>query len=247
MRLLAFTMCQILVAQSKGDSIQFDKIASLIKRVGSGDRRQIVVLIDYPLARPYPLKSISTPQECMQRFDEVFDETILSEITKCNLHEDWEQVGWRGIIFKTGSLWLNEDYKIRAVNYETRKTKELKAAAIDKQKQKLPASLRDFDKPELEWKTSKYVIRVDRKGEDYRLVVFDRKKQSKILHVFHKGVFKFDGNMGAFQIDWKVAGKTYRVVSGNTESEDCYYVYDSPIVQTDLPDHPIEEQCRQIK
>jgi hypothetical protein len=238
-------MCQIIFAQSPGDSVQFDKIASLKKIMSSGNRHQIVELIQYPLRRPYPLKSINSPQECLLRFDEVFDEAILAEIEKSNLNEDWDRVGWRGTIFKSGSLWLNDEYQIQSINHETKKSKALRALAIAKQKEKLPPSLRDFDQPELEWKTSKYVIRVDRKGDDYRLVVFDRKFRNKILRVLQNGAHQVEGQLGAFLIDWQSQGKTFRVYSGAAVDEDCYYKYDSLVGQDDWPDHPIEEQKRQ--
>lgn len=247
MRILAFTLCQVIAAQSQDDSIRFDKITSLVKCVGSGDRRQIVRLIKYPLGRPYPLKPIRSPQECLLRFDEVFDETLITDMKNSDLQEDWGRVGWRGIIFKSGSLWLDDDYRIKTINHETGKTKALRAAAIQKQKLRLPLALRDFDEPELEWKTSKYVIRVDRKGTKYRLVVFDNRSPAKVLHVFQNGVFQFNGNMGAFNIDWQSGGKTYRVSSENPDSGDGFFIYDSLVEPTEWPEHPNLEQKRLVR
>lgn len=244
MRLLAFALCHVLFAQNVIASIQTDKIASLIRVIRTGNRRQIVGLIQYPLQREYPLKSISSQQECLERFDEVFDKPFLEEVASCNLHDDWREMGWRGIMFQDGSLWLDSDYKILSVNHETKDTKRLKAAAIAQQKLRLPNSLRDFDQPELEWTTPLYIVRVDRKGEDHRLAVLDVKSPTKILRVLHHGEFHFNGTMGAYFIDWQSEGRTYRIYSGIANEEDCYLIYDSLVDPSDWPDHPAEEQKR---
>jgi hypothetical protein len=246
MKVLIFLLCQILVAQGRDSSVEFDKVASLIKQIASGDRRAIVSLIDYPMHRPYPIPPIRSKNECLRRFDELFDQTFLAEIASSDLEgEDWQRVGWRGIIFKNGSLWLNDDYQISAINYETRSTKALLKSLISKQKQGLPPSLRNFDEPDLEWKTTKYIVRVDRKKDDYRLVIFEGHSRAKILFELHNGAFKFDGTMGAYFIDWQADGKTHRVyAAGGTGGDDCCYRYDSLIDQSEWPTHPAIEQKR---
>jgi len=235
MRILALALCPVLFAQNAIASIQTDKIASLIQVIKTGNRAQIVCLIKFPLQRDYPLKPIQNKQSCLKRFDEVFDNAFLEEITQCNLQDDWQEVGWRGIMFKNGSLWLDFDYKIIAVNHETSVSQRLKAKAIAQQKMRLPESLRDFDQPELEWKTSLYLVRVDRKREDYRLAIRDVKSPSKILRTFHNGVFHFDGNMGSYFIDWQSEGRTHRVFSDISNEDDRYLVYDSLVGQLNGP------------
>ncbi len=203
MRILALALCHVLFVQNAIASIQTDKIASLIQVIKTGNRRQIVGLIKYPLRRDYPLNSVPNHLECLKRFDEVFDKVFLKELSNCNLKDDWQEMGWRGIMFKNGSLWLDFDYKIIAVNHETTASQGLKAKTIAQQKMRLPELLRDFDQPQLEWKTQLYLVRVDRKGEDYRLAIIDVKAPTKILRTLHNGVFHFDGNMGAYFIDWQ--------------------------------------------
>ena len=247
MRFLAFALCHVLFAQEANTSIQTDKIASLIQVIKTGNRRKIVGLIKYPLRRDYPLNSVPNYQACLKRFDEVFDKVFLEELTNCNLQEDWREMGWRGIMFKNGSLWLDFDYKIIAVNHETSVSQRLRAKAIAQQKMRLPESLRDFDRPELEWKTSLYLVRVDRKGEDYRLAIRDAKSPSKILRTLHNGVLHFDGNMGSYFIDWQSEGRTHRVFSDISNEDDRYLVYDSLVDQSDWPDHAAEEHKRCYK
>ncbi len=110
-RLLDKIPCSALLANGAGDGVDGNKLADFIQRVASRDRRQIVTVIHYPLYRPYPIKAIRSRRECLRRFEEVFYEKLLSEIAHSAIEgEDWQRVGWRGIIFRDGDIWLNDDY-----------------------------------------------------------------------------------------------------------------------------------------
>jgi hypothetical protein len=74
--------------------------------------------------------------------------------------------------------------------------------------------------------------------------MFDRWSPSKVFHVFQKGAFQFNGNMGAFNIDWQSDGKTYRVSSESPDSGDGFFIYDSLVEPTEWPEHPSLEQKR---
>ena len=68
----------------------------------SGDRTKIVRTIQYPLCRPYPLPNIVDPQQLLERYEEVFDETITALISDSEL-TDWSDFGWRGIMLEHSS------------------------------------------------------------------------------------------------------------------------------------------------
>ena len=244
MRLLAFTIlvAQVLMAQPTANTVKTDRIAALLKVIASRDRSLIANEISYPLGRYYPLQPIQSKAELLKRFDEVFDASFLRELAGSDPMQDWKEMGWRGIMFKNGSLWLDFDYKILAVNHETLLTRRLLAAAIQKQKDRLPASLRDFDQPILEWRTPKYLIRVDLKGDDYRLALLDGKSPTRILRVLHHGDFHFEGTMGSFLIDWQSEGKTYRIYSDASDEDSGYYLYDSLVSREEGLDSALETQ-----
>jgi len=244
MRWIAFALvaAQALMGQSATSGIQADRITSLLKVIASGNRTLIAKEIRYPLGRDYPLQPIQTKDELLTRFDEVFDEPFLRELAGSSPKQDWEEMGWQGIMFKNGALWLDFDYKIIAVNHETLLTKRRLALAIQKQKDNLPPSLRDFDQPVLEWRTPKYLIRVDLKGDDYRLVLLDENSPTRILHVLHHGDFHFEGTMGSFLIDWQSEGKTHRIYSDASGEDDGYYLYDSLVSREDWPETALETQ-----
>ena len=239
---LALVAAQALMGQSATSGIQTHRISSLLKVVASKDRALIANEISYPLGRDYPLQPIQSKAELLKRFDEVFDASFLRELAGSDPKQDWKEMGWQGIMFKNGSLWLDFDYKILAVNHETLLTKRLLAEAIQKQKDRLPASLRDFDQPILEWRTPKYLIRVDLKGEDYRLALLDGKSPTRILCVLHHRDFHFEGTMGSFLIDWQSEGKTYRIYSDASDEDSGYYLYDSLVSREEGLDSAIETQ-----
>ncbi len=198
-----FLGCASVIGQGPDDTVDRARIAAVVKTISTRDRNRIAHLIQYPLERGYPVKSIRSPQECAKRFEEVFDEAFLSEIAASNLSEDWQRVGWRGILFKAGSLWLDDDYRISGINHETEKGEAVRARIIAKDKSRLPLELRDFDRPELEWMTKSHIIRVDKKGDDFRLLVFKRGSKSHPLLNLSHGVYELHGQLGDFQISWK--------------------------------------------
>jgi len=59
--------------------------------------------------------------EFVKKFDLEFDENFIESITKSNPKTDWESVGWRGIMFNNGELWLDLDGTLREVNHITKR------------------------------------------------------------------------------------------------------------------------------
>lgn len=172
-------------------------IRALVQAFTTADRQKIAASLAYPLRRPYPLPPIRSKAECLRRFDELFDEGLISEIRASSVEGgDWTRMGTKGILFKTGALWLDEGYRILAVNHETAASRARMQALIDAQKAGLPARLRDFERPELEFRTAGGLIRVDRKGEDYRLLVFRGPGRTRVRLELHGGNLRWDGTQG---------------------------------------------------
>lgn len=210
--LLAFLAPIALMAQGVNDSVDATRIASLIRTVTSKDRSQIVRLIHYPFGRWNPVSSIDSPADCLKRFDEVFDESLLSDIAHSDPKRDWERVGWRGIMLGNGEVWLDDDYKIIAINHKTEAEKAVRARLISQLKTRLPTSLRDFDEPVLECITPHFLIRVDLKGRDYRLLVFKGHSYKHLLFMKSHGDFQFDGSGGNSHIDWTSRDLSFRLI-----------------------------------
>ena len=236
---LVFLAPEILLGLGADAPVDTARISTIIQAASSKDHQRIADLISYPMGRWYPVPSIRSSAECMKRFGEAFDDELLSDIAHSDPKRDWERVGSRGIMLGNGEVWLDEDYKIIAINHETDAGKALRARLIAEQKRRLPAGLRDFDDPVLEWITPHFLIRVDKKAGDFRLIVFSGHSYAKAIHVLSHGDQQFDGSGGAYNLEWQTDGRTYRVYVDPYYGEYCSYEeYDGPVGPPGLENRP---------
>jgi len=188
-------------------------VKKFINVVARKDRKALSNLVSYPLQRRVPLSSIDNPQQFLEAYDEILDENILKAISTSRVSADWSEMGWRGIMFQNGSLWLDEEGKITAINYQTEKGKRKRAELIEADKQKLHISLRDFIEPILEWETAKYRIRIDQITDvTFRYAVWPVQKKSSETPdlVLRNGTLTFDGSGGNHHYDFKSGEVLYR-------------------------------------
>lgn len=121
--------------------------------------------IKYPFKQEYPIPVIKSPSEMVARFDEVFDDAILNSIASSRVGQDWQAMGWRGIMLGSGEVWLDFDGKVIGINHQTAQAAKLKAELIARQKSELHPSVREYKSPELMWQTAKFTIRIDELGD----------------------------------------------------------------------------------
>jgi len=201
-----------------------DHISPIISVFKSQNKNEISTLISYPLKRKSPIPSIKNKAELINRFDEVFDKELIDLIANSDVDKDWRQMGWRGIMFSNGKLWLDSNGKINAINYHTAKEKALGESLIEKQKQTLHSSISDYKKPILEWKTAKFHIRIDDLGDyNYRYASWsiDKKTNKKPDLVLFNGKMAFEGSGGNHHysfINGKYIYRCYVSLLGNSES-----------------------------
>lgn len=190
-----------------------NNVQRFIKTMESRDRTTIADLVAYPLHREVPLPRIDTPKQFLQYFDEVFDEQLLRAISRSRVTDDWAEVGWRGIMFNNGLLWLDANGKISAINYQTEKGKRERARLIKAEKSHLHGSLQQFQEPVLEWKTRDYRIRIDRTSKTrYRYAAWPihRRVSEKPDLLLDNGKLLFDGSGGNHHYDFKKGDYLYR-------------------------------------
>lgn len=144
----------------------------------SGDRSKIVLMVHYPLHRTYPLPNIMDPEQMLERYDEIFDETITALISDSE-RNDWSDVGWRGIMLRNGVVWLEYDGLLRALNYTSKREQAERDRLLNMERAGLHRSLREDHEPILEWITDHYRVRIDlmQRGE----TVVRKKDESKPL------------------------------------------------------------------
>jgi hypothetical protein len=191
---------------------QIQSIQKLINTFKTKDKTKIAELISYPLRREYPLKDVKNKDDFIKRFDDIFDKDFLDKVAKSKINE-WSEVGWRGVMFEDGTLWIDNDGKIMTINYQSPKEKQLLVKAIHADKNQLPKSLQDFEKPSYLIFTKNYKIRIDEKADGvYRYAAWKIKNQkSEPDIIIENGVWEFQGSGGNHTITFKNDGYTYIV------------------------------------
>lgn len=147
---------------------QWQKISNFVRFVQMKDTNGIASFIRFPFARSYPIPPIVDSKDFFDRFDNVFDNELLTNIAISKISETWAQMGWRGIMFGNGSLWMYDDCTIQYVSFHSESEKVLRQKIIDREKTKLHESLRNYKRPILEWETRNFIFRVDEIGSGYK-------------------------------------------------------------------------------
>lgn len=101
------------------DSLTEAFIHELSNNICRDNRKAVAQMIRYPLYQPYPLKNIRNATELLKHYDRVFPRSLRSKLDTSSL-EDWSQVGWRGVMFDCGDIWIDRydvgTVLVRAVN-----------------------------------------------------------------------------------------------------------------------------------
>ena len=144
-------------------------IMQFVSHVKKGEVEQLAEKVSYPLSRSYPLPDIKNQAQFIKRYREVFDGELVKQISQSDVNNDWSLVGWRGLMFNNGDVWLDEDGNLTTVNYESAAEKQLRKELIAEDKRSIHASLRQFESPMCVMETTTYRIRIDYMGDgNYR-------------------------------------------------------------------------------
>ncbi|WP_404339308.1 hypothetical protein [Pseudoalteromonas mariniglutinosa] len=165
----------------------------------AGDKQAIAKLVHYPLKRKPPLPAIEDQQQLLAQFNDVFDEKLVTAITESQLRTDWTMVGWRGVMFDSGKIWLDFDGTIWSVPYESETEQARREKQSAAQKLNLHSSIAEFAQSILHWHTASYRIRIDDLGDNhYRYVAWQSDKSStdKPDLVLYDGTVSVDGSGG---------------------------------------------------
>ncbi|MBV1870869.1 MAG: hypothetical protein KUG76_08160 [Gammaproteobacteria bacterium] len=200
----------------------YDGVTALVEAVKKANHKEISNLVSYPLRREYPIPQVRSKHEFIKRFDEIFDDKIISMIVNSNIEKDWSAVGWRGVMLNQGELWLDYEGKITAINYQSENEIYIKKQLIENQRQSLHQSLISYVKPILEWETSRYHIRIDElDNNEYRyaswaignnrnkkpdLILFNGKKEFQGSGGNHSYIFS--NGQYLYKCDVNILGKT---------------------------------------
>ncbi|WP_028835471.1 MULTISPECIES: hypothetical protein [unclassified Pseudoalteromonas] len=189
-----------------------ESVLPVIAAFKAHDKTAIAAHIRYPLKRQYPLPDIKNEAEFITRFDEVFDDELVTIIGSSNINTDWDKVGWRGIMLNNGVMWVDTDGKVIAVNTQNTTEQAHAEKLIAQDKQSLHSSIKTFQKPILDWKTANYRVRVDNLGGGnfrYASWSIDKSPSDKPDIVLFHGEIKFSGSGGNHHYTFKNGRYSY--------------------------------------
>ena len=124
------------------------------------DIDRIAQHIRFPLRREYPLPAV-TKSDFAARFDEIFDDELIQLIAQSDIDRYWSNVGWRGIMLRNDTAWVDLEDKISHINYSTKAADKLREQLIANDKASLHPSLQNFTAPISLWTTDQYRVRID--------------------------------------------------------------------------------------
>lgn len=205
-------------------------IRALIQHVKANNKSKICDMVAYPLTREYPIPDIRNKKELMTRFSEVFDTKLMKTIAQSDLKTDWSAMGWRGIMLLSGDLWLDNNGKITAINYQSNLEKTKKDKLITAQKNELHTSLRSFIKPICILQTKTHRIRIDEVANNkYRYASWKRtqSQSEKPELILKNGEINFEGSGGNHYYSFKSGIYSYIceiIVLGNQSTAPAYLV-----------------------
>lgn len=214
-----FTFCCLffmfsLYAQDSLTVQHKEEIDEFINCFKKNDRKAIANKIKYPFERQYPIPLIKTKEEFLKRFDEVFDAKLIGLIIKSDPNHNWYAVGYHGMMFMDGEVWLDYDGSLLKVYSESAAEAKIKEQLIAKDKNSVHASINKFEMPVHVLKTAKYLIRIDDTGHgNYRYSAWkaSAKMTKKPDIIINKGKYLPDGTGGNHSYVFKKDGYTYAV------------------------------------
>ena len=149
MRTLVLWMCcffihaeaaEAMIVRDNGSSI----VQNFIDAVKSNNAETIAKYVVYPLSRVAPVPDIHDEKEFIERYAMLFDDNLRTAIIDSNL-DDWENVGWRGIMLYSGLLWLNDDGKLIALNSMSPEEQKYSTSLAEKDKNSLYSTLKNYN------------------------------------------------------------------------------------------------------
>lgn len=145
---------------------KYDKIIrEFVEEVKGNNVEKIVKNTRYPLYRKYPLPSINSEKEFMNRYDQVFDDSLKEFISISDIHNDWKEME-NGIMLDNGIIWLDKSGKLIGVSYQSIFERKEWNQMVEAGRSNLYPDLQKFTCPILYIKTKTLQIRIDQLGVD---------------------------------------------------------------------------------
>ena len=203
-------------------------VQEFIDCIKKQQKEKLASKISFPFGRDYPIPTIKNKQEFFKRYSQVFDDKLIKMIVSSKPSEDWSAVGWRGIMFLRGDIWLDYDGTLIGVNYQSEFETKWKNKLIALEKSQIHESLRAFKEPVHVMETSKYRIRIDDMGDyTYRYAVWkiENKMSDKPDLIIINGASISEGSGGNHRYEFMNGDYKYEcsiVVMAEDDSPPAY-------------------------
>jgi hypothetical protein len=168
--------------------------------------------IAFPLTRRYPIPPIYNEREFIRRYHEIFDDSLINLIVHSDPQKDWSEMGWRGIMFLNGLVWLEEDGTLRAVTDQSKFERDEWVKLVSLEKKGLYKSINEFKQPICVLETLKYRIRIDDLGNsNYRYVSWPLNSRMSVKPelVLENGEYVPEGTGGNHSYKFKTGDFIY--------------------------------------
>jgi hypothetical protein len=172
-------------------------IRPFIAAIKNNNKPEMVKFIKYPLKRGYILRDIRNETEMLEKFDAVFPKKLLNKIKNSSIENDWRAVGWRGIMFDGGAVWMDYGGAVYVIPLSDEEIKQ-QEYFIEQDRASLLPEFRDFAQPRGTFKSETYLIRIDKIDEnDYRAILWKNgKRQSDNPDIVLIGTREVQGSIG---------------------------------------------------
>lgn len=216
---------------------KYELVNNLKTAFATGDAETIANYIEYPLYRSEPLYSIKDKRELIRKFNQIFEKNHIDEIANSSIEKEWSVMGYKGIMFRNGLVWLNSEGKIISWGY----IGNIEKAMLQSDKNRLHSSIQEYDKNVLSIDTQKFHIRIDEIAFlSYRYTAWKKGKRlsQKPDVVFYGGVRIYEGSAGNGYFLFKNGSYEYRVTRtllyGEKYEPDHIEVYrDNQLISSD--------------
>lgn len=192
-----------------------------MRSLAEGDAPGFAALCVYPIVRPYPLKNIEDSLAMVDYFPILVDATLRDRMKNGKLDE-WSNYGWRGwSIGDDRPIWFDEG--VQFIDYQSPAESGLRKLLAREELNTLAPAYRDGWTPvmTLIQTDGRSVIRIDAKGDEYRMMTFDNTVDvSGKPSMFLLGSLREEGSAGLRTFEFADSVGTKAEYSPDSEASD---------------------------
>ena len=145
----------------RNDERAVHNLQEVMQSIITMDAKRLAKVTVFPIYQEYPMKDINNERDLQEAMPYLFDDSIRTILSNATI-DDWDRVGWRGIMLYDGTyLWCDDFGCLRFVSYFS-SNKEQYVSQLNEQEV--------YEGQDRNWKTtncflsldSAYFVRVER-------------------------------------------------------------------------------------